>query len=223
MLIKTQWDVPTHPLKWLKFKRLIISAVGKEVEQLELMYRGCKNSAATVSNRLVSLIKWNIHFEYHPEMPPQVFAQKPEFNHSRQPYPWQPKNWKSPKCSSTGEWKKQIAVHPGDGIPLSNRREEINHLLKNMGESQKQSQWNKCTTSFIKNSSKVETRERKQINYHSGWMKIMWLDLLVRIHHKILTLGIVSYGNNTSIKDMHVGWKKKVCYKVVISSFSTSS
>lgn len=71
MLIKTQWDVSTHPLKWLKFKRLIIPAVGKEVAQLELLYRECKNSAATVSNRLVSLIKWNIQFAYHPAMPPQ--------------------------------------------------------------------------------------------------------------------------------------------------------
>lgn len=36
--LKLQWDTTTHPLRWLKFRRVTIPSIGEDVEQLESSY-----------------------------------------------------------------------------------------------------------------------------------------------------------------------------------------
>jgi hypothetical protein len=41
--MKTQWDIATHPLEWLKLERLVIPSIDKDMEQMQIYYTGDGN------------------------------------------------------------------------------------------------------------------------------------------------------------------------------------
>lgn len=115
---KPRWDIAKYSLEWLKFKRLMMPAVGKEVGPLELPYNahGDAKVSAILSNGLESPVKWNMPSAHNPAILPQGIAGRNGsicLHETLYSLIYDSSIHKNQKleiiqCPSTGEWMKKL-------------------------------------------------------------------------------------------------------------------
>ena len=116
--IKISWDTITHPCKWLKLKRLTMSNVDKDSEQLELSYMllvGTQNGTPLWKMIWKFLLKLSVCFPHVTTISLLCFypREMKTYTHTNSSFIHNGLNCRQLKCQSAGERVNKLwCIHP---------------------------------------------------------------------------------------------------------------